>query len=144
MTADRDYDIDLTGPSDANWMAAGRKGRQFEANRRRYWGSRTDVLDVFRDTYGPTDLAVIFKQRANRNSKVLLVQAKVNGKLKTKGRLELENFLIHKPEGVELRVEFLRDMNKSLGHTNTTYTSIKTVNHLDEHARKVKRLRDKE
>lgn len=110
--------------------------RLFEANRRRYWNGRSDTIDVFRDTYGPTDLAVVFKRTASREFKMLLVQAKLYGELGD-DQQRLEEFLEQKPETVELRIEFLEDRDKSCGHTNTTYTKIRTVDDLDRHTRKI-------
>ena len=119
----------------------GRKGMLFEANRRKYWSNRADVIDVYRDTYGSTDLAVIFKKSANRENKILAIEAKENGNLKHKHHSRLESFLVNKPDNVELRIEFLKDMDKSRGNTNTTYTTIETIDDFDRHEEKVKRLR---
>ena len=122
----------------------GPKGSQFEANRRRYWSNRSEVIDVFRDTFGPTDLAVIFKREATRESKVLVIEAKENGYLPPKHRKKLEEFLDHKPENVELRIEFLRNLEKSRGHSNTTYTTLKSHDDFERHAMKINRLRKSE
>jgi hypothetical protein len=109
--------------------------RLFEANRRRYWNGRSDTIDVFRDTYGPTDLAVVFERATSREFKILLVQAKLYGELGC-DRQRLKEFLNPKPETVELRIEYLEDKNKSCGHTNTTHTKIRTADDLDRHAEK--------
>jgi len=116
----------------------------FEANRRKYWSNRADVIDVYRDTYGPTDLAVIFKQSSSRENKILAIEVKESGNLKHDHHSRLEDFLINKPDNVELRIEFLSDLEKSRGNSNTTYTTIKTLDDLDRHTEKVKRLRDNE
>jgi len=114
--------------------------RLFEANRRRYWNGRSDTIDVFRDTYGPTDLAVVFKRTASREFKILLVQAKLYGELGC-DRQRLKDFLDRKPKTVELRIEFLEYKDKSCGHTNTTHTKIRTADDLDRHAKKLSKLR---
>ena len=115
----------------------GRRGMLFEANRRKYWSNRSDVIDVYRDTYGSTDLAVIFKKLAGRENKILAIEAKENGNLKHKHHRRLEDFLTNKPDNVELRIEFLKDMDKSRGNSNTTYTTIDTIDDFDRHEEKV-------
>ena len=120
------------------------RGDHFEKNRREYWNKRSDTIDVFRDTYGSTDLAVIFKRNASRENKILLIEAKLNGYLSPQHREKLERLLQHKPKSVELRVEFLRDSKGLCGTRNTTYTCIKSVGDIDRHREKVRKFRAKE
>lgn len=114
------------------------KGREFEARRRYYWNDRSDVLDVHSDTYGPTDLAIIFKKYSSIETKVLVIQAKTNGYLSPEERSDLQEFLSYKPDSVGFRVEYLRDSDGGYGHGNTTYTKIETPDDIDRHAEKIK------
>lgn len=120
------------------------RGDLFEKNRREYWNNRSDTIDVFRDTYGPTDLAVIFKRNASRENKILLIEAKLNGYLSPQHQEKLQRLLRYKPESVELRIEFLRDSHGLCGRRNTTYTTIKSFDDVDRHTEKVRGLRDEE
>lgn len=114
------------------------KGKRFESRRRWYWNSRSDVLDVHSDTFGPTDLAVIFKRNSSRETKVLVIEIKSNGRLAPKERDELREFIGHKPDSVGLRIEYLRDSNGGRGQGNVTYTDLKTADDISRHAEKIK------
>jgi hypothetical protein len=114
------------------------KGKELESRRRYYWNGRSDVLDVHSDTYGPTDLAVIFKQYANRETPVLVVEVKMNGYLETEERHNLKEFLDYKPDAVGLRIEYLKDPDGGYGQGNTTYTELKTPDDVDRHREKIK------
>jgi hypothetical protein len=116
------------------------KGKHFEKNRREYWNNRPDTIDVFRDTYGPTDLAVIFKQNVSWDWNVLLIEIKANGRISSQHRERLERLLERKPETVALRIEFREDIDGHYGHGNTTYTRIEKVNDFDKHNNKIKKL----
>ena len=100
------------------------KGREFESRRRYYWNSRSDVLDVHSDTFGPTDLAVVFKQHVGRDTKILVIEIKTDGYLNPDERDDLKNFLTHKPDAVGLRVEYLRDADGGYGRNNTQYLTM--------------------
>lgn len=114
------------------------KGKQFESRRRWYWNSRSDVLDVHSDTFGPTDLAVIFKRNSSRETKVLVIEIKTNGRLNPKERDELREFLGYKPDSVGLRIEYLRELTGGRGHGNVTYTDLKTADDINRHREKIK------
>jgi hypothetical protein len=116
------------------------KWKQLEKNRRRYWKTQHGVLDVFSDTYGPTDLAVVFSQNVKREHKTLLVEIKTNGYLKMDEREELAEILAVKPDNTEVRVEFLKDPNGLCGRRNTTHTKLRTYADIDRHVEKVKSL----
>lgn len=114
------------------------KGKRFESRRRWYWNSRSDVLDVHSDTFGPTDLAVVFKRNSSREAKVLVIEIKSNGRLTPKERDELREFLGYKPDSVGLRIEYLRDPNNGHGNGNVTYTDLKTADDISRHREKIK------
>ena len=114
------------------------KGKLFESRRRYYWNSRSDVLDVHSDTYGPTDLGVIFKQYVDREVKVLVIEIKTNGYLDPEERHNLNTFLDYKPDAVGLRIEYLKDPDGGYGQGNTTYTELKTPDDVDRHSEKIK------
>jgi len=114
------------------------KGKLFESRRRYYWNGRSDVLDVHSDTYGPTDLGVIFKQYVDREAKVLVIEMKTNGYLDPEERSDLKEFLDYKPDEVGLRIEYLKDPDGGHGQSNTTYTELKTPDDIDRHMEKIK------
>lgn len=111
-------------------------GELFEKNRREYWNKRSDVLDVHRDTHGKSDLAV-FKD----NGQIYMIEIKRNGILGSKDVRELKELIRKTPDNVEVRVEYLEDLGKSNGHTNTTYTRLKSVESIKKHKDKVNRKR---
>jgi len=111
-------------------------GELFEKNRREYWSNRSDVLDVHRDTHGKSDLAV-FKD----NGQIYLIEIKRNGILGSKDVDELKELIQETPDNVEVRVEYLEDLGKSNGHSNTTYTRLKSVESIQKHKDKVNRKR---
>ena len=111
-------------------------GELFEKNRREYWSSRSDVLDVHRDTHGKSDLAV-FKD----NGQIYLIEIKRNGILGSKDIKELKELIQETPENVEVRVEYLEDLGKSNGHSNTTWTRLKSVESIQRHKDKVNKKR---
>jgi len=111
-------------------------GELFEKNRREYWSNRSDVLDVHRDTHGKSDLAV-FKN----NGQIYMIEIKRNGILGSKDVKELKELIRETPDNVEVRVEYLEDLGKSNGHTNTTYTRLKSVESIQKHKDKVNRKR---
>jgi len=111
-------------------------GELFEKNRREYWSNRSDVLDVHRDTHGKSDLAV-FKD----NGQIYLIEIKRNGILGSKDINELRELIKQTADNVEVRVEYLEDLGKSNGHTNTTYTRLQSVESLQRHKDKINRKR---
>jgi|APHM01.1.fsa_nt_gi hypothetical protein len=112
------------------------KGDLFEKNRREYWNNRSDVLDVFRDTHGKADLSVV-----KNNGQIYLIEIKKNGVLAQKDIEELEELITETPDNVEVRVEFLEDLGKSNGHTNTSYTRLKSVESIKRHKDKISNIR---
>jgi hypothetical protein len=112
------------------------KGDLFEKNRREYWNNRSDVLDVFRDTHGKADLSVV-----KNNGQIYLIEIKKNGVLAQKDIEELEELITETPDNVEVRVEFLEDLGKSNGHTNTSYTRLKSVESIKRHKDKISSIR---
>lgn len=111
-------------------------GELFEKNRREYWSNRSDVLDVHRDTHGKSDLAV-FKD----NGQIYLIEIKRNGILGSKDVKELTELIKETPDNVEVRVEYLEDLGKSNGHSNTTWTRLKSVESIQRHKDKVNKKR---
>jgi len=111
-------------------------GELFEKNRREYWSNRSDVLDVHRDTHGKSDLAV-FKD----NGQIYLIEQKRNGIIGSKDIEELKQLIKETADNVEVRIEYLEDLGKSNGHTNTTYTRLKSVESIQYHKDKVNRKR---
>lgn len=111
-------------------------GELFEKNRREYWNNRSDVLDVHRDTHGKSDLAV-FKD----NGQIYLIEIKRNGILGSKDVAELKELIQETPDNVEVRVEYLEDLGKSNGHTNTTWTRLKSVESIQRHKDKINKKR---
>jgi len=111
-------------------------GDLFEKNRREYWSNRSDVLEVHRDTHGKSDLAV-FKD----NGQIYLIEQKRNGILGSKDIEELRELIKETPENVEVRVEYLEDLGKSNGRTNTTWTRLKSVESLKRHKDKINKKR---
>jgi len=111
-------------------------GDLFEKNRREYWSNRSDVLEVHRDTHGKSDLAV-FKD----NRQIYLIEQKRNGILGSKDIEELRELIKETPENVEVRVEYLEDLGKSNGHSNTTWTRLKSVESIQRHKDKVNKKR---
>jgi len=111
-------------------------GELFEKNRREYWSNRSDVLDVHRDTHGKSDLAV-FKD----NGQIYLIEQKRNGIIGSKDIEELKQLIKQTADNVEVRIEYLEDLGKSNGHTNTTYTRLKSVESLKRHKDKINRKR---
>lgn len=111
-------------------------GELFEKNRREYWSNRSDVLDVHRDTHGKTDLAV-FKD----NGEIYVIEIKRNGILGSKDVKELKEMIKETPDNVTVMVEFLEDLGKSNGNTNTTRTRLKSVESIQYHKDKVNRKR---
>jgi hypothetical protein len=111
-------------------------GELFEKNRREYWSNRSDVLDVHRDTHGKSDLAV-FKD----NGQIYLIEIKRNGILGSKDIKELKELIKETPDNVEVRVEYLEDLGKSNGHSNTTWTRLKSVESIQRHKDKVNKKR---
>lgn len=114
-------------------------GELFEKNRREYWNNRSDVLDVHRDTHGKTDLAV-FKN----NGQIYVIECKRNGIIGSKDIEELEKMIKETPDNVEVRIEYLEDLGKSNGHSNTTWTRLKSVESLKRHKDKINRIRRKQ
>ena len=114
-------------------------GELFEKNRREYWNNRSDVLDVHRDTHGKSDLAV-FKN----NGQIYLIEIKRNGILASKDVKELKELIKQTPENVTVMVEFLEDLGKSNGNSNTTRTRLKSVESIQRHKDKVNRKRRKQ
>jgi len=111
-------------------------GELFEKNRREYWSNRSDVLDVHRDTHGKSDLAV-FKD----NGQIYLIEIKRNGILGSKDVAELKELIQETADNVEVRVEYLEDLGKSNGHSNTTWTRLKSVESIQRHKDKVNKKR---
>jgi len=111
-------------------------GELFEKNRREYWSNRSDVLDVHRDTHGKSDLAV-FKD----NGQIYMIEIKRNGIIGSKDIKELKQLIKETPDNVEVRIEYLEDLGKSNGHSNTTWTRLKSVESLQRHKDKVNRKR---
>jgi len=111
-------------------------GELFEKNRREYWSNRSDVIDVHRDTHGKSDLAV-FKD----NGQIYLIEIKRNGIIGSKDIKELKELIQETPDNVEVRVEYLEDLGKSNGHSNTTWTRLKSVESLQRHKDKVNKKR---
>jgi len=111
-------------------------GELFEKNRREYWSNRSDVLDVHRDTHGKSDLAV-FKD----NGQIYLIEIKRNGILGSKDIKELKELIQETPDNVEVRVEYLEDLGKRNGHSNTTWTRLKSVESLQRHKDKINKKR---
>lgn len=111
-------------------------GELFEKNRREYWSNRSDVLDVHRDTHGKSDLAV-FKD----NGQIYMIEIKRNGILGSKDVEELKTLIRETPDNVEVRVEYLEDLGKSNGHTNTTYTRLQSIDSIQRHKDKINRKR---
>lgn len=111
-------------------------GELFEKNRREHWNNRSDVLDIHRDTHGKSDLAV-FKD----NGQIYLIECKRNGIIGSKDMEELKTLIKETPENVEVRIEYLEDLGKSNGHSNTTYTRLKSVESLQRHKDKVNKKR---
>lgn len=112
------------------------KGDLFEKNRREYWNNRSDVLDVFRDTHGKADLSVV-----KDNGQIYLIEIKRNGILHSKDVKELEELIKETPDNVEVRVEYLEDLGKSNGHSNTTWTRLKSVESIQRHKDKINEKR---
>jgi len=108
------------------------KGELFEKNRREYWNNRSDVLDVFRDTHGKADLSVI-----KDNGQIYLIEMKRNGILHSKDVEELKELIKETPDNVEVRIEYLEDLGKSNGHSNTTYTRLTSISAIQRHKDKI-------
>lgn len=95
------------------------RGLQFEKNRREYYAHKRNIVDVFRDTYGLFDVCAIFSDEAR------LVSMRCNGRLTSDERSEYAERIPNLDDTYGVRIEFLRDLSKSNGNTNTTYTIIK-------------------
>ena len=95
------------------------RGRNLERNVRRHYSKRSDVLEVFRDTYGKTDVCVVFKD------KIYLIECKSRGYVNPKEREELIELAKKTPDNVKVFIYYLEDPKKSAGWTNKTKTQIK-------------------
>lgn len=103
------------------------KGEQFEKNVREYYSNRSDVLEVFRDTYGKTDIAVIFKDR------VYLIECKETGILSSKEQEQLVKLSKETEDNFKVRVRYLEDSSKSKGISNSSYTKIRGYRDIERH-----------
>lgn len=95
------------------------RGFQFEKNRREYYAHIRNTIDVARDTYGLFDLFAIFSDEAR------LISMRCSGRLTSDERSELAEKIPKLDEVYGVRIEFLRDLSKSNGNTNTTHTILK-------------------
>lgn len=97
------------------------KGKQFEKKIREYFSNRSDTEEVFRDSYGTTDICVVFE------NKIYLIEAKAGDKpyLKEKEKEGLKNLAKSVPENAKIWVYCRKDPSKSCGKSNWMRTWIK-------------------